>query len=258
MMLDIKFAEREFEKFLDEYDREDEKVKLKIMHTYDVVRCVERICQMMKLDKENSDLARVIALLHDIGRFEQLKRFDSFQPDTMDHAAYGVELLFGKEKMIRRFVKNDQWDDIIKIAIAKHSDYKLEGIEDKQILLHARLIRDADKLDNCRVKLEESIEVLLGASGEFVGKSDISLQVWESCLRKESVLSCDRQTLMDYWVSYIAYFFDINFAETFAIIQEEGYVDKIIERIPYGNVNTQDKMRTLSLIVKKYIKDMAK
>ncbi len=39
----------------------------------------------------------MIALLHDIGRFEQLKRFDSFLPDTMDHAAYGVKILFNND-----------------------------------------------------------------------------------------------------------------------------------------------------------------
>ncbi len=254
-MFDIIFAEQEFERFLDEYDRTDEKVKLKIIHTYGVVECMERICQKMNLDQENRDLAKLIALLHDIGRFEQLKRFNSFRPDTMDHAAYGVELLFGNEQMIRRFIKDDKWDEIIKIAIAKHSDYKLEGIDDPQILLHAKLIRDADKLDNCRVKLEETIEVLLGADKETVGKTDISPRIWEYCINKEAILSCHRVSLVDYWISYVAYFFDINFAETFSIIQEENYADKIIHRIPYSNLETRKKMEELLRSVEEYIKE---
>lgn len=257
-MLDIKFAEEEFERFLNEYDREDEKVKLKIVHTYGVVECVDRICQKMKLCKEDRDIARVIALLHDIGRFEQLKRFDSFMPDTMDHAAYGVKLLFGEERMIRRFVKSDAWDEIIKVSIARHSDYKLEGIEDEKILFHARLIRDADKLDNCRVKLEESVEVMLGADENKVGATEISPRIWEYCLKKEAVLSRDRITLVDYWVSYVAYFFDINFPETLAIIQEEGYVDKIIHRIPYTNRSTKKKMEDLSKMIECHIAECMK
>ena len=60
--------------------------------------------------------------------------------------------------MIRRFVKDDRFDSLICTAIEKHSDFKLEGITDERTLLHAKLIRDADKLDNCRVKLEESME----------------------------------------------------------------------------------------------------
>lgn len=32
----------------------------------------------LKLSEEDCKLAQVIGLLHDIGRFEQLKRYDSF------------------------------------------------------------------------------------------------------------------------------------------------------------------------------------
>ena len=35
----------------------------------------------------------------------------------MDHAAYGVQVLF-EEGMIRQFVPEDTWDDIIRTAIA--------------------------------------------------------------------------------------------------------------------------------------------
>ena len=257
-MIDVKFAEKEFERFLDEYNRDDEKVKLKIIHTYGVVACMEQICKRMNLDQEDCDLAKIVALLHDIGRFEQIKRFDSFMPDTMDHATYGVELLFGEEQMIRRFVKDNKWDDIIRIAIAKHSDYKIGEIENERCLLHARLIRDADKLDNCRVKLEESIEVMLGANEEEVGKTEISDVIWDYCLKNEAILSKDRITLVDYWVSYVAYFFDINFKETFEIIQEEDYVDRIIFRIPYTNEKTKRMMSLLASRVKIYIEQYIK
>ena len=159
--IDFKVAKAAFEKYLDEYDRTDDKIHLKIVHTYCVVDAAEEIANRMHLREEDVQLAKIIGLLHDIGRFEQIKRFHSFEPGTMDHAMYGADLLFGPEQMIRRFVKDPSFDQLICVAIAKHSDFKLEGIEDERTLLHARLIRDADKLDNCRVKLEESMETLL-------------------------------------------------------------------------------------------------
>ena len=61
----------------------------------------------------------------------------------MEHAVYGAQLLFGPEKMIRRFVKDDRFDSLICTAIEKHSDFKLEEITDERTLLHAKLIRDA-------------------------------------------------------------------------------------------------------------------
>lgn len=237
-------AIEEFERYLDGYDRTDEKVNLKIVHTYGVMECSREIASRMHLPGEDVILAERIALLHDIGRFEQLKLYDSFLPETMDHAKYGAEILFQKG-MIRKFSDDSSEDAIIETAIADHSAFCLPPIENERALLHARIIRDADKLDNCRVKLEENVEILVGASAETAGASAISPAVWESCLRRESVYSPDRKTPMDFWVSYLAYFYDVYFPETMQIVLEKNYIQKIIGRIPCGNADTREKMEIL-------------
>ena len=245
-MIDMTYARRAFDAYLDQFDRTDEKIRLKIVHTDGVVRYMTEICRRMDLPEEDCRLAELIALLHDIGRFEQLKRYDSFERDTMDHAAYGVRILFGEQRMIRRFVEADTWDDIIREAIARHSDFSgYDPSLTSRQLLHVQLIRDADKLDNCRVKLEEPVEVLLGCTAEEVGRQDISPEVWEECLAHTSVHSEKRKTKMDYWVSYVAYFFDIAYEETMDIIREKRYVERVIGRIPYENPETERKMREL-------------
>lgn len=257
-MIDLKYAREQFERYLDGYDREDEKIKLKIVHTYGVVDCARKIATGLHLPKEDCELAEIIALLHDIGRFEQIKQFDSFEPTTMDHAAYGVEVLFGQENMIRRFVADDTWDEIIRAAIEKHSDFKIEGITDERMLLHAKLIRDADKLDNCRVKLEDSVEVMVGETEEQVGSEKISSKVWESCMRHEAVKSPDRVEKIDYWVSYIAYFFDMYFPATFQLVRENDFVSRIIGRITYTDDDTKVKMNQLETMVNDYVTRMSK
>lgn len=250
-IIDLDYAKQQFESYLDQYDRKDDKVRLKIIHTYGVVHCSRQICQRMGLSEEDTSLAQLIGLLHDIGRFEQLKRFDSFEPNTMDHAAFGVQLLF-EEGRIRDFIKISDWDTVIRTAIAKHSDFKLEGIIDKRELLHARLIRDADKLDNCRVKLNDSIETILGMSAEEVGKSSITPEVMAQFMRHQSIYSPTRKTKMDYWLSYLAYFFDINFRETLEIIRERQYINRLIAQIPYANEKTAAQMQDVSKILQEY------
>ena len=76
-------AQQEFESYLNGYDRENDRIKLKIIHTYGVVKQAEELAGRMHLSAEDTDLARLIALLHDIGRFEQLKRYDSFEWITL-------------------------------------------------------------------------------------------------------------------------------------------------------------------------------
>ena len=228
-------AKQQFEKYLDGYDSNNDKVRLKIIHTYGVVHAMEEICHRMQLSEEDTELARIIALLHDIGRFE---------PTTMDHAAYGVKVLF-EEGMIRQFVSEDTWDDIIKTSIAHHSDFCLEGITDPRNLLHARLIRDADKLDNCRVKLKDDLQVFMGASAEEIGAQEITPVVYGTVFKNQCVYSPDRVTKMDYWVSYVAYFSDIYFRASLDIIQEHNYLNRIIDRIPYTNPDTARQMEEI-------------
>ena len=71
-MIDIIHARRVFDAYLDQFDRTDEKIRLKIIHTDGVVRYMTEICRRMGMPEEERRLAELIALLHDIGRFEQL------------------------------------------------------------------------------------------------------------------------------------------------------------------------------------------
>ena len=285
MKIDFKHARDVFEEYLDGYDREDEKIKLKIIHTYGVVKSAREIGHRMHLNEEDQQLAELIALLHDIGRFEQLRLYDSFSPDTMDHAAFGAQLLFSRatsqspclhetlataaktsktrracfdsfereNPMISRFLEDRQYDEIIHTAIARHSDFKLEEIQDERTLFHAKMIRDADKLDNCRVKLVDSVEAMIGVPQEHAGEGKISPKVWKSCLKKEAVLSQDRVTSVDYWVSYVAQYYDLNFKETWQIMKEENYISRIIKRLDYKDKDTREKMEILDRQMNDYM-----
>lgn len=154
-MIDFRKAEESFKNYLKDYDIEDGNIKLKIRHTYEVVQKSEYIAKGLNLDGEDIELAKLIGLLHDIGRFEQVKQTSDFiDNDEFDHADYGVKVLF-ENGMIRDFIDDNKYDDIIKKTIYNHNKYKIEeGLNEKE-LLHSKIIRDADKLDNFRVKEKE-------------------------------------------------------------------------------------------------------
>ena len=253
-MINLQYSKKAFENYLNDYDRKNEKIKLKIVHTYGVMECSKKIAEDMRLPAEDCELAQLIGLLHDIGRFEQLKCYNSFEPGTMDHAAFGVKILF-EERLIRRFVEEDKWDEIIKRAIGHHSDYCLKEITNERELMHAQIIRDADKLDNCRVKLETAIETLLGVTAEQVGMSEITPEVMQQFKNHKSILLKTRKTKMDYWISYLAYFYDINFKATYESIRDNHYVDKIIGRIPYTNPDTGKQMEQIRNEMNLYIQN---
>lgn len=67
-------------------------------------------------------------------------------------------------------------------------------------------------------------------------------------------LSADRVIKMEYWVSYIAYFFDINFRESMDIILENDYLAKTVRRIPYSDPQTALQMKEIELHIEKYMR----
>ena len=76
--MDFSHAKKIFADYLRQYDSGNDKIRLKIVHTYGVVDAAAFIAKGLSLSHEDTALALHIALLHDIGRFEQLKKYDSF------------------------------------------------------------------------------------------------------------------------------------------------------------------------------------
>ena len=141
-MIDFIKAEKAFKDYLKQYDLEDGKYKLKLVHTYEVVKMSEYIAIKLGLDEEEIQVAKIIALLHDIGRFEQVKLTDGFiDNQKFDHAEYGAEMLF-KDNMIRQFIEENKYDKIIEKAISNHNKLNIEeGLNENELLqCHRRCV----------------------------------------------------------------------------------------------------------------------
>ncbi len=252
-MIDIIKAQEEFKKYVSQFKSIDQKVDIKIKHTYGVVRASEYIAKNLKLSDEDITLAKLIGLLHDIGRFEQATKYDNFDDSAfMDHAVFGVELLFDKG-LIRKFVDDNSYDEIIKKSIANHNKLEIEKGLNERELLHAKIIRDADKTDNFEVKQYQDFYSLFRASEEDVEKEKISDDVWNEFLQEKTIISTHRKTHMDHWLSYIAWVYDYNFIPGLIYLKNNDCVNKVIDRLSYKNADTKEKMELARQKVNNYI-----
>ncbi len=253
-MIDMEYAKGQFRQYLSNYDETDGKIRLKEIHTFCVLDAADEICRGEDLGEEDHQLALLIALLHDIGRFEQLKEFHSFDDRKFNHADFGVKVLF-EDRMIERFTGERRFDEIIRKAILYHSRFSLpEGLSERE-LLHCRIIRDADKLDNFRVKDTERIETLFDTAEEEVALEPVTPFILETIRAHRCVLSSDRVTHMDCWVSYLAFIFDLNFRSSFRFIERNDYVNRNIDRIDYKNPDTRRDMEEIRRICNRYIRE---
>lgn len=245
-MINFELAKKAFKEYLQNYNLKDGKIDLKIRHTFHVVNASEYIAKELALNNEDIELAKMIALLHDIGRFEQLRIYNSFLDyKTIDHANLGNEILF-KDNLIRNFLEDTQYDEIVSKAILNHNKFSIEYNLSPEELLHAKIIRDADKLDIFRVRIEDSIEnVIDNCSKEILENSTISENIFNDFFNNKLILSTDRKTPMDFWVSGIAYIFDFNFSCSLKFVKNMDYINKMVDKFDYKNAETKERMEII-------------
>ena len=182
---------------------------------------------MLGFNKHDIELATVIGLLHDIGRFEQLKEYNTFDDSkSFDHATYGNKVLF-EDGLITKFWDNTDDYEVIRFAIENHNKFEIEETNDERALMHAKLIRDTDKLD---------IIYLEGYLKEYDIKAtndEISNKVLESFKKHQEILKGDINNKNDNIVLSFSFVFDINYD----VCLEEFKKDYkyFYERIEYNN-----------------------
>ena len=263
--INFSMAKQVFNDYIKQFDEKDGSILLKITHTYQVVNLSEYIAQEQGLDEESINLAKVIALLHDIGRFKQVTVQRSFSDKTFDHAEYGNQILF-EENLIRKFIKTDKYDEVIRKAIYNHNKYKIEDGLSETEELQCKIIRDADKLDNFRVKdennFEDSFPKIRDESKQETNdiiadleKSSISDTVYNDFLAHKCIKLDDRKTLLDYWICVLAFIFDLYFKSSLKYIYDKNYIDVLIDKINYSNEETKARMDVIRKCAKEYLEN---
>ena len=203
-------VEKEFNEYTKDYDMKHAKTLLKYKHSFNVAKYMEELARNLYLDEEDVYLAKTIGLLHDIGRFEQLKLYNSFDDSLYDHATFACDYLF-KDNHIRDFIKSDKNDNIIKAAIYNHNRYEINGGLNERELFFSKMIRDMDKLD---------IFYQVG----YIDNQTFTEEPTENCVKiffdGKTLQRGDAKNDSDGVIEVLAFLNDIYFKETFDMIIE--------------------------------------
>lgn len=259
-----------FAEYVRNYDPSDEKIKLKIDHTYRVAGLCQRIAESLGLSEPDVDIAWLLGMLHDIGRFEQIRRFGTFNDvQSVDHAEFGADLLF-KEGLIRKFAEgyyeecelaepeNQEDEQIIKnnehhnkdtglleMAIRQHNKYRVKEDLTERQRMFCDILRDADKVDIFKVNADIPMEIIYDVTTEELKNGIITKEVLESFYKKETVLKSVRRSAVDHIVGYISLLFELVYKESYRQAKEQGYVYKLLDfKSDVPEVNAEfDNMR---------------
>ena len=249
-MINIKRAEEVFLEYTKNYDYNDKNIAIKIGHSLRVMDISKKLAEGLKL-REQIELATLIGLLHDIGRFEQQARFKTFRDvDSIDHGELGVKIL-EENNYIRRFSENNKYDNIIKKAIFNHNKYSIEDNLDEEELLFAKIIRDNDKIDI----LYEAETMFYKGEEEEVENSVLDEEIERQIKNKMQVIRRKGKSPLgiNNVMATISFIYDINFKVSLQIIKDNNYIDKILDRFELKDSNTRQKVTEIRKDAEDYI-----
>lgn len=253
-MVDVNNAKRVFKEYVSNYNLQDGKIALKVAHILRVSELSKKIATSLNLSEEDIKLAELIGLLHDIGRFEQVKRYNTFiDKISINHGEYGVKILFG-DNLIEKFNVDEKYYKIIKTAILNHNRSKIEENLTVQELLHSKIIRDADKLDCFYVLLTYDIKNTYGCSAEDMQNETFSNEIIREFKEDHMIDYKKRATYGDIWISHMAYVFDFYYKSSYIVIKEKDYLNKLTQKMNFKNPQTIQMAQEILQIANDYIK----
>lgn len=249
-----------FNKYFDSFKYDDKIINSNLtskkLHTLRVCKNIKFLSKSLNLSSSEIRIAEVIALFHDIGRFEQFAKYQTFKDGiSIDHAKLGLTILNNYE-VLKDLSTEDK--TFILVAIGYHNKYSLPNNLSEKNLLFCKLIRDADKLDiyNMLIDSYENPELYENEAFEdFIDTNEYQISFVECIINKKKVIYNNVKTKADIKLLRISWIYDINFNESLKIIESNKYIDRIIRFLPQDdniarlhkhiNAYMQDKMNNL-------------
>lgn len=236
-----------FASYVSDFDASDGKIKLKIDHTYRVAAFCDRIADSLSLTGADKDVAWLLGMLHDIGRFKQIREYGTFDDAvSIDHALASVQVLFD-EGNIRSFIETKEYDEIIYMAIRRHNAFRLPKNLSPRMQTFCDLIRDADKVDIFRVNTEIPLTVIYGQQAEKAPFEEVSEEVLGDYMQRHCVLRSKKKNTVDHVAGHASLAFELVYPMSLQIACEQGYLKKLLQFPTQNEVAVQqfEKMRVV-------------
>ena len=231
-MYNRKEAKDVFLRYAEQYDTQNILIRHKVEHTLRVADLCDRYARALGMSDEDTDFAWFLGLLHDIGRFEQARRYGTFvDSQSVDHAELSGDILF-QEGLIDHFPKEglpQGWQTGAETAIRQHNKLKLPEMLDSRTRQFAEILRDADKTDIFRVIASIPFEDRVGSSGaSFTETEEASPEVMACVLEHRCVPSGIRHSRFEGHISHCAMAFELVFEVSRLTVKGEGWLRTLL------------------------------
>ena len=249
---------REMKAWFDQYcksftsfsEKQKANFQLKYTHTYEVAKIIVEMGKRLGLKPPQLAIAELIGLFHDLGRFEQIKRHNTFSDaQSMDHGDFGMQVIKEFKLLDKIEEMNQRSKETVLKAVKYHNKLELPDLEDQTTLFYIQLIRDADKIDIYRVLLEyyndasdeKDQTVVLNLKSE----EKLSESVIEKIKQGKIVEKRQIKNVNDFKLLNLSWIFDFNFYASLQLLKEKGYYEQMCGMLP----NTEQAKGVIDILM---------
>lgn len=265
LYVDKEHVKQVFADYVAAYNPNDPKIRLKIEHTYRVADLCERIAVSEKMTEDEIMLSWLLGMFHDVGRFDQVKEYHTFQDAlSVDHAGLSADILFGKgnytHALVLDFLPRTDLDgqketfSIMENAIRAHSAFRIPFTYSEEEKRFADLLRDADKIDILRVQLDFPLTDIYNCKEEELLTAEVTPEVSKSFYEHKAVLRALKKTPVDHIVGHLSLVFELVYPESLRIVKEQQYMEKLFG-FASKNEKTLQLFRRMHLEMERYLKE---
>lgn len=245
----VNISKKFFENYINSFeglsDEQRKNFEIKKDHSYRVAENCKWLAEKLKRDAEGENIAWVAGLLHDIGRFQQLVDYDTFNDGrSVDHADFAVKLL--KEKEVLQSVSPEN-QELVFTTIQVHNKFQVPKKLSEREMLYVNMLRDADKMDILKVLTDyytsQNKEANHTLTWELPAGSAVSKRVAREVLSGKLVTKKEVKNQVDVKIMQLSWIYDINYRPTIEYILDNRFLEKIY--------NTLSKTDTIIEIYRK-------
>ena len=204
-------------------------IRLKYEHILHVCDEIQLLGRSFNMDPEELAFALSIALVHDIGRFEQFVKYGTYaDAESESHALISVRIM--DEIGISEKLAPEQIE-VIRQSVLNHSKPAIPESATGQIRFYSGLLRDADKLDIWRVSFEYNIFHKL-RNGEFPEKYQVPKELLE-CFSEGRIIRLGQvKSFYDSILFRLSWVYDLNFNLTLKEFNKRNISASLLDKLP--------------------------
>ena len=254
-MIDITKAKKVFKEYIKKYDPTNGKIAIKIAHMYRVAEIAKNTAKYLRLSDEDVRLAELIGLLHDIGRFEQIKQFNTFDDKkSINHGELGIKILF-QDNLIRKFIEDTCYDRIIYLAIINHNKNQSLLTKDatKRERLHMNIIRDSDTLDILNIIIDDNADKKALYDKEDLTDETLSDEIYNEFMKVRELDYGKIKNSADLLITRYMFIWNMNYNYALQEIKNRQYLEKLYNKFIYKDQKTMDRITEIYDMTSRYM-----